>query len=390
MSNSTVDQDVELLPSPQQIKELTLALVGCFIGMCLYGAYTVLFVVSSVGPSFDALAGYIYSERQIFFYSSISMFISITLFVIFTIRRYSHALITYTFTTGQFPKTYLHDWGQWDNWIVTFFLGFVVWLGDGLAVYRCYLIWDKNFIVIAIPSALLLTSINLVKLYLTPPRVSNSVNLAAFLNPSLVPENVVLNNLRMVYPVNIAQTTLTTSLITWKIYAQYRISKEAGLHDMGSKVNSLTIIRVVVESAMIFTVQQIILCATFYAGNPAGAIFHGTLVPSIGIVFLLISNRCYEAQIALENSSNWELERISALNWPESWGIPTTLPNPELGPNRSPPRDSASAGATLTFRQRQAEDLRFVGIPTGTDESKSDVELHDLGEGSLKLRRSSS
>ncbi|KAG2014956.1 hypothetical protein CC2G_008271 [Coprinopsis cinerea AmutBmut pab1-1] len=345
--------------------------------MCLYGAYTVLFVVSvrikrkqrtpSTRPA------------TIFFYSSISMFISITLFVIFTIRRYSHALITYTFTTGQFPKTYLHDWGQWDNWIVTFFLGFVVWLGDGLAVYRCYLIWDKNFIVIAIPSALLLTSI-----------ISNSVNLAAFLNPSLVPENVVLNNLRMVYPVNIAQTTLTTSLITWKIYAQYRISKEAGLHDMGSKVNSLTIIRVVVESAMIFTVQQIILCATFYAGNPAGAIFHGTLVPSIGIVFLLISNRCYEAQIALENSSNWELERISALNWPESWGIPTTLPNPELGPNRSPPRDSASAGATLTFRQRQAEDLRFVGIPTGTDESKSDVELHDLGEGSLKLRRSSS
>ena len=86
----------------------------------------------------------------------------------------------------------------------------------------------------------------------------------------------------MVYPLNIAQSILTTCLITVKIWAQYGRSLNAGLPTASGSVSLPTLIRIIVESALIFTVQQIILLILQQVRHPASVILHATLVPSIG------------------------------------------------------------------------------------------------------------
>ncbi|KAJ3536721.1 hypothetical protein NMY22_g5908 [Coprinellus aureogranulatus] len=145
-----------------------------------------------------------------------------------------------------------------------------VWLGDAL-IYRCLIIWQYNWWVVCLPILLLAHSI-----------VNNSILMASLMHPKALTFTQVRPVIDMVYPINITQSCLTTALITLKLWRQYRLSRSAGLTAHGSGVGLLTVMRIIVESTMIFTVQQVIMCALYYLDKPAQYVFHGTLVPSIG------------------------------------------------------------------------------------------------------------
>lgn len=85
----------------------------------------------------------------------------------------------------------------------------------------------------------------------------------------------------MIYPINITQACITTGLITFKIWRQHIRSRAAGLSAQ-SGVGLSTIVRIIVESTMISTVQQVIVGVLFYMDNAALWVFHGSLVPSMG------------------------------------------------------------------------------------------------------------
>jgi hypothetical protein len=89
--------------------------------------------------------------------------------------------------------------------------------------------------------------------------------------------------LNMAFPVNIAQSCLVTGLITFRIWRQHRASRAAGLSEHGAGLGLLTIIRIIVESTMIFTIQQVVLCILSYFDSPAQWALLGTLVPSMGM-----------------------------------------------------------------------------------------------------------
>lgn len=114
----------------------------------------------------------------------------------------------------------------------------------------------------------------------------DSVNAGIFLIWMTRPYILTLEQARplgeMIYPIDVAQACLTTGLITFKIWRQHLKSRAAGLGAQ-SGVGLRTIIRMIVESAMISTVQQVIMAALFYMDKPAVWIVHGTLVPSLGM-----------------------------------------------------------------------------------------------------------
>ena len=87
--------------------------------------------------------------------------------------------------------------------------------------------------------------------------------------------------LNLIYPVNLAQNILTTGLIAVKIWRQHLVSRASGLY-LASNWNLLTILRIIVESALVYTVQQVVLCVLYFLRHPAQVIIHATLVPSIG------------------------------------------------------------------------------------------------------------
>jgi len=84
------------------------------------------------------------------------------------------------------------------------------------------------------------------------------------------------------YPLIFAQNVLTTSLIAWKIWKQHRESAGAGLVDHGTAPTLMRVIRVIVESAALYTLQLLIVIILYFSGHPAQWILQLTIFPSMG------------------------------------------------------------------------------------------------------------
>lgn len=83
------------------------------------------------------------------------------------------------------------------------------------------------------------------------------------------------------FPLNLAQNILTTGLISWKIYKQHRETVRSGLQ-ISAGLNLMGVIRIIVESAMLYTIETAIIIILFVLNHPAGVIVQGALCPTTG------------------------------------------------------------------------------------------------------------
>lgn len=101
-----------------------------------------------------------------------------------------------------------------------------------------------------------------------------------------------------VYPLNLIQNVLTTGLIIVKIWMQYRRSSAMRVIDRSSRLNLIKIIRIVIESAMIYTIQLLVLITLYFRGDNFENIMGFAIVPSTGeyyflrFTFLVINFEC--------------------------------------------------------------------------------------------------
>ncbi|KAF5332219.1 hypothetical protein D9611_007988 [Ephemerocybe angulata] len=241
---------------------------------------------------------------EIFFFSTISMFIMITVYTFINLYRGIRAFALTVVPPN--PIAYYSDFSQWDNYAFAVIVTMLVWHADALVVrvshlshfdhnltrnkiYRCFIIWSRNFWVILVPGLLLLLSFAV-----------NTITLTAFKHPDAVPPTTLTIFISMVYPVNLAQNILTTGLISYRIWSQHRKAHSTGLMRVSASMPLLTVIRIIIESALIFTVQQILLLILLELNHTAQVILHATLVPSIGIVFVLMTLRTHIARTESE------------------------------------------------------------------------------------------
>ena len=208
------------------------------------------------------------------------------------------------------------------------------------------MVWQKNYWVVVLPVLLLMTSIgssyfhsvpvcNLLSLISSHP-ATNAVNLYWFRHPSAFPYNTMAPLLDTTFPINFAQNVITTSLISFRLYALHRKAtgqRLCGLQERlartklgrGSKdhtpgegnagddqrggdlgdgsrngrwdlgdaerderreagtYRSLVVIgRIAVESALIYTVEMGMVIGLWASGHPAWLIVQHALLPSIG------------------------------------------------------------------------------------------------------------
>ncbi|KAJ2912445.1 hypothetical protein MD484_g7964, partial [Candolleomyces efflorescens] len=231
-----------------------------------------------------------------------------------------------------FAIRFLFDWERWDAYAFPIILGVLTWVGDILVIYRCFLIWQRNYYIVVLPVLLLLASIG-----------TTSVNLWWFRHTTSIPWPVMSRLFKITYPLNFAQNVLTTGCIAYRIYMQYRVSKAAfavptgggganpsgGINPSGgaggstgvggregaregaregtpkrpgatnNKLNFIAVMRIIVESALIYTVQMFLLILFWYTGSPAVVIVQHAITPSIGIVFVLIAIRTHVAKTSM-------------------------------------------------------------------------------------------
>ncbi|KAJ2914553.1 hypothetical protein MD484_g5865, partial [Candolleomyces efflorescens] len=182
------------------------------------------------------------------------------------------------------PILYLFDFNRWDNFSHLVILALMTWIADGLVIYRCFLIWRRNYWIIILPTLLLVTSMAM-----------TFVNWRWFKHPEEFDPKVITPIFNMIFPLNLAQNVITTTLIATKIYLQHRASQRSGLQ-LSSAINLITIIRIIVESAMLYTILTTIIIILFFTLHPAVVIPQQCLAPVIGIVFSMIAIRTHVAR----------------------------------------------------------------------------------------------
>ncbi|KAF5321523.1 hypothetical protein D9619_000320 [Psilocybe cf. subviscida] len=245
-----------------------------------YCVYTCLFFAAFPGMTRARRLEDPRSARSawVFLIFSIVMYLVATTHLIFVGFRFYKS--TFFNTDINSAILYLQDPNNWEFLGLTILLCIQTWLGDALVIYRCYFVWDNNLWLIAVPGCLLLgcIGINIFVFYWTR-------------NPSIIALASGRKLLESIYPLIFVQNFMTTSLIVVKIFLQHRASKRAGLVDVGSKLSLIHIIRIVIESAGIYTIQSFVLNILFFRNDNFQQAVQHTIVPSIGITFVLIALR---------------------------------------------------------------------------------------------------
>ncbi|KAF8325936.1 hypothetical protein F5887DRAFT_1065154 [Amanita rubescens] len=130
-------------------------LISIYIQSVLYGAYTVLFVLTSWVLIYRRQRGRPVLKTMIGI--SLVMFILATMHISVNFTRIIQAFIIYRNEPGGPPAFF----NQLSNFTQLF--GSTIYVaqtlvGDGVVLYRCYLVWGRKFAIIAFPCLLLVGS----------------------------------------------------------------------------------------------------------------------------------------------------------------------------------------------------------------------------------------
>lgn len=265
-------------------------MIAFWLSGSIYGIYVVLFFAAIFLLS--RKKGKRNAVSMTFYVSMYIMFAMATTYSFINIYRFVKA-----YAAGEDyvqPIYYFRHWSSWDNYSFVIVVTSLILYADALVIYRCFIIWECSYYVVAVPTLLLAASIGI-----------NAVTVMWFARPTIMTFAQVKVFLNLIYPVNLAQNILTTGLIVWKIWRQHVMSRKSGLY-AASSWNLLTILRILIESASVYTLQQIVLCVLYFLRHPAQVIIHATLIPSIGIVFALIAVRTHLA--ISEHGDDWPLK----------------------------------------------------------------------------------
>jgi hypothetical protein len=102
-----------------------------------------------------------------------------------------------------------------------------------------------------------------------------------FRHQNSIPAEAMSRILKITFPLNLAQNIITTGLITYRIWNTQRKSHRAGI-DTSSNLSLNKVVRIIIESAMIYTVEMLLMTVLFYIGHPSTTIVQHASIPSIG------------------------------------------------------------------------------------------------------------
>ncbi|TFK25889.1 hypothetical protein FA15DRAFT_654809 [Coprinopsis marcescibilis] len=183
---------------------------------------------------------------------------------------------------------------RWDTVAVFAVLDALMWVADNAVIYRCYVLWGRNYLVILPLVVLSLSNITI-----------NAATFSWFVSSGTILPNAIRPLLDVALPLHLVQSIAATGLIILRIATEGSLFGGHGI-DMSFNGSSLMVVFfVILESAAIYTSQQLALLILYFLRHPAQLVVYGTFVPSIGIVFTL-SFVCMQARRHVGRHSDLE------------------------------------------------------------------------------------
>ncbi|KAF9465428.1 hypothetical protein BDZ94DRAFT_1253773 [Collybia nuda] len=283
-------------------------LVAIWVEVLLYGIYTCLFF-ESLYIMLKKRKAQTYSGK-IFLIAILLMYMVATTHIALSLYRLIQAYVWLQDSVG--PASYFFDNKRWDHLAHGIIICTMTWLGDALVIYRCFIIWNQRYIVILLPSLLLIYTIAV-----------NSTIMYWFKNPLAISFVELIPWMNTIYPINFIQNTFTTGLIVFKILHQHRISTAAGARISGSHLKLTHILRIVVESAMVYTIELLIAIILYFRQHNAQFILQYAMVPTIGIVFNLIAVRIHMTESETVDTTRTNI--LTGMSWWADDHLSTTI-----------------------------------------------------------------
>ncbi|EFI27106.1 hypothetical protein CC1G_14931 [Coprinopsis cinerea okayama7 len=123
-------------------------------------------------------------------------------------------------TSLESPVHFMRNTTNWARYSFPVILALVIWIGDALVIYRCFIIWQRNYYAILLPLVLLLASISF-----------HSVNLWWFGNPTARSLEDMRPIMSTTFPLHFAQNVVTTGMIAFKLWQHHRRTRRVALSD---------------------------------------------------------------------------------------------------------------------------------------------------------------
>ncbi|KIK95822.1 hypothetical protein PAXRUDRAFT_11213 [Paxillus rubicundulus Ve08.2h10] len=265
-------------------------LIGGFMESLFYGLYVMVFLQCmqvlrrrQSRPS-DYLVG-----------TAVSLFVLITAHVVVDIDRNMDAF-TSQMGISNYPTTYYNIFDSWKNIVKSSLYVAITIISDAFIMYRCFIVWGRTYLVVAVPFLLLLADVGIGIFWIyTLSLVVNGENIFA---------DALSVRLTTFYVITFVMNAMCTTLLAFRIW---RIQRNVAPFARGNEDLS-RIAAVIVESGesrresslpidtndqwmgptlpgSAYSAYLIVMIATYTSNSPAMLIFLNSLSPIIGIVF---------------------------------------------------------------------------------------------------------
>ncbi|KAJ7477452.1 hypothetical protein FB451DRAFT_1454190, partial [Mycena latifolia] len=152
-------------------------------------------------------------------------------------------------------------------------------LGDAMAVYRCWILWNQEYKFVIFPFCLLLTSA--ISGYMVCGLYTTVDPAATVFDPRLT------NWITVFYSIAVVQNIITTGLMALRLWQG---EKQSTRYRLGGG-SFLPILQILVESAALYLFVEILLLSLYAVNYNAQYVLLEMVTPIVGITFGLITIR---------------------------------------------------------------------------------------------------
>lgn len=270
-------------------------IVALFMESITYGMYLVTLVICARALFFDAQGiKRILNWPMIVVMTLMAIFA--TLDVALGLRHNLEAFIYYSGPGG--PEAEFDNISYWVNVMKTVDTQAMSLIGDGMLIYRCFVIYSRSWKIILLPILMWLADVacSVMIIFITATLRKDAVlSQQGLLKPFLLSFLII----------TIVLNFLTTGIIVWRIWS---INKETAPHvtqKTSHKVPRTRLeqtIRIIIESGMLYTLFVIITFICELAGSNAIYGTSCTMIQVVGISFNLIIIRVDQTNHSLSAS----------------------------------------------------------------------------------------
>jgi len=151
--------------------------------------------------------------------------------------------------------------------------------GDAVAVYRAWIVWNRSYLVAALPTVLFIVST--ISGYMVCSLLSHIPPTVHVFSP------IFENWIKTFYAVAVVQNALTAGLIIYKIWTTAR---ESSSYRVG-RDQFMPIVKILVESAALYLAAEVVLLFVYVGGSNAQSVVQDSIPAIVTITFCLVTVR---------------------------------------------------------------------------------------------------